>query len=206
MSIKAPAPKLSHSLTEVVATTEAVTKTASIYLLAIAPTNEPVQQLLLYPAVVPAAPGENLMVVTDQQLLGTAVAIKNTTTQQVALLDPKILQSMPYLRAFSESILMTVPWLGMPICFFMLFAVRSSTMRKSAAKSLSFSFQPLFFLICCIISCYPLVLVALDLSHLIVAVLPLVYCLFVTSNLYATRARNLRVLQYKNAILCALKN
>ena len=201
-----PIPKLSSSITEVVATVEPSGKTGSIYVLAIAPTNDPVQQLLRYPALVPVITGENLMVVTDQQLSGTTVAIKNPATQQAALLEPKALQSMPYSRAFSESIFMTVPWLGMPICFFMLFAVHSSTIDKDTSKPLSFSFTPLFFFICSIISCYPLVLVAMDLSHLIVAVIPLAYCLFVAFNLYATRERNLRVLQYKHAILTALRS
>ena len=73
------------------------------------------------------------------------MAIKNPATQQVALLEPKVLQSMPYLRAFSESVFMTVPWLGMPICFFMLFAVRSSNAAKGSAQPLSFSFAPRFF-------------------------------------------------------------
>ena len=154
----------------------------------------------------PVVSGEKLMIVTDQQLSGNAVAIRSSAPQQTALLEPKALQLMPYLRAFTESIFMTFPWVGMPICFFMLFAVRSSTMPKGKPQPVSFSFSALFFFICSVISCYPLVLVAMNLSHFITAAIPLAYCLFVALNIYATRARNLRVLQYKRAILTALKS
>ncbi len=200
-----PTPNLSSSITEVIATVKPTGKTGSIYVQAIVPTNDPVQQLQRYPALVPVITGGNLTVITDRQLSGTAVAIINPATQQTALLEPEALQSMFYQRAFSESIFMTLPWLGMPICFFMLYAAHPSTTNRGTSKPLSFSFAPLFFFICSIISCYPLVLVTMNLSHFILAATPLAYCLFVALNLYTTRARNLRVLQYKHAILTALK-
>ncbi|NRA15925.1 MAG: hypothetical protein HRU04_10535 [Oceanospirillaceae bacterium] len=66
MSITVPTPKLSSSVTEVVATIETVGKTGSIYVVAVASTNDPVQQLQLYPAIMPVVPGEKLMIITDQ--------------------------------------------------------------------------------------------------------------------------------------------
>lgn len=142
-----------------------------------------------------------LKVYRDQNLHADAVAIGHKSAQ---LLFPKHLQLMPYLRAWQESFLIMIPWLGFVISVLMLISMsllKTGEKRSKNDKKLKFTFSLGFYLSSSLLTLYPILLTFLDKSAWIVWFAPGIFLLLMAFNLLATKHRNNQVDQYNQSIL-----
>ena len=147
---------------------------------------------------------DSLKVYRDRNLHADAVAIAHKSAR---LLFPKHLQLMPYLRAWQESFLIMIPWLGFAISVLMLISMsllKTGKKHSKNNKKLKFTFSLGFYLSSSLLTLYPILLTFLDKSACIVWFAPGIFLLLMAFNLLATKHRNNRVSQYNQSILEAV--
>ncbi|MEH6443071.1 MAG: hypothetical protein V7784_04155 [Oceanospirillaceae bacterium] len=125
----------------------------------------------------------------------------NPHENHLALLYPKALQQMPYLRGLQESFLLMIPWLGLAISLVSLWILRSTKRNASTKKPLKFTFKFNFYLCSGLITGYPILFILLDINQFLWAGAIFAYILLCCLNGYASYERNQRVQQYNMAIL-----
>jgi hypothetical protein len=134
----------------------------------------------------------------DANLQGEVVALH---FENPALLSPKALELMLYLRAWQEALLTAIPWLGIIISGFMLAGVLNNTFKKPAKRKLKFTFSTHFYLLTSLFTLYPLIFTLLGRTELIIPCSLGVFLLLGLLNVAQTKYRNKLVESYRQSIL-----